>query len=537
MIYTIRSSFPIALLLLAISAPSPTQAQISLGTAESFGVLGGSAVTSTGATVVTGNLGISPGSALTGFPPGLVVPPGAIHIADAVAAQAQADTTAAYNAILATPTLVDLTGTDLGGLTLTPGVYGFASSAQLTGVLSLDTLGNPDAVFIFKIASTLTTASGASVQLVNGGSACKIFWQIGSSATLGSTTNLLGNVIAFTSITLNTNASISGRALARNGAVTMSGANTVTVCPPAVACPSISLSPATLPAGMVGSAYNQIVTASGSSALPYTYSVSSGALPGGLLLGSGSGAITGVPTTPGTFIFTITATDTNGCFGSQVYTIQIAAIGCPPILLSPSTLPSGLLGSPYNQVVTASGGTSPYTYSVSSGSLPTGLLLDGGTGAITGIPIVAGIFNFTITAIDSLGCPGSLPYTISIAACPIITLSPPTLPEPEVGVPYSEFVSASGGAPPYTYAVTSGALPAGLLLDSSTGEIFGIATTEEMANFIITATDTNGCTGLMGYNMQTVLITTVVPTLSGWGQLALMLVIGLTALVFLVKRP
>jgi hypothetical protein len=215
--------------LLSLAQTDAALAAISLGTAESFGVLGGSTVTNTGATIITGNLGVSPGSAVTGFPPGTVTPPSTIHKADAIAAQARIDVTTAYNAIIATPTLVDLTGTDLGGLTLTPGVYGFNSSAQLTGTLILDALGNPNAVFIFKIGSSLTTASGSSVLMINGGSSCNVFWQVGSSATLGTNSVFKGNILALTSITVTTGASLEGRALARNGAVTLD-TNTVSGC-------------------------------------------------------------------------------------------------------------------------------------------------------------------------------------------------------------------------------------------------------------------------------------------------------------------
>jgi subtilisin family serine protease len=192
----------------------------SLGTASTFAVLGGSTVTNTGATTVNGDLGVSPGSAVTGFPPGTVVG-GTIHAADALAAQAQADTTTAYNGLAGQACTADLTGQDLGGKTLTAGVYCFSSSAQLTGALTLNAQSNANAVFVFKIGSSLTTASGASVLLINGGSPCNVFWQVGSSATLGTTTTFVGNILALTSITLNTGAGVSGRALARNGAVTM----------------------------------------------------------------------------------------------------------------------------------------------------------------------------------------------------------------------------------------------------------------------------------------------------------------------------
>jgi Ice-binding-like/IPTL-CTERM motif len=195
------------------------RAQSTLGTAQSFAVLGGSTVTNTGPSVLTGDLGVSPGSAITGFPPGTAT--GTIHAADAVALQAQNDVTTQYNALASAACTADLTGQDLGGKTLTSGVYCFSSSAQLTGILTLNAQGNANATFVFKIGSTLTTASGSSVLLINGGNPCGVAWQIGSSATLGTTTSFVGNLIALSSITLNTGANIIGRALARNAAVTL----------------------------------------------------------------------------------------------------------------------------------------------------------------------------------------------------------------------------------------------------------------------------------------------------------------------------
>lgn len=195
---------------------------VPLGTADPFAVLAGSTVINTGATIVHGNLGVWPGSAVVGFPPGIVTPPGSIHAADAVAMNAQADLTTAYNFAAGEPCGSVLTGQDLGGLTLTPGVYCFASSAQLTGTLTLNGLGDSNAVFVFQIGSTLTTASGSAVVFTNGGQGDSVFWQVGSSATLGTTTAFAGNILALTSITLNTGATIQcGRALARNGAVTL----------------------------------------------------------------------------------------------------------------------------------------------------------------------------------------------------------------------------------------------------------------------------------------------------------------------------
>ena len=192
-----------------------------LGTAESFAVLGGQTVTNTGPSVINGDLGVSPGGAVTGFPPGIVTPPGTIHAADAVALQAQSDVTIAFNDLAGRASNFSLTGMDLGGLTLVPGVYTFSSSAQLTGTLTLDVQGNPNAEFIFQIGSTLTTASSSSVLLINAADPCEVYWQVGSSATLGTTTAFVGNILALTSIALNSGASMSGRALARNGEVTL----------------------------------------------------------------------------------------------------------------------------------------------------------------------------------------------------------------------------------------------------------------------------------------------------------------------------
>lgn len=202
----------------------------TLGTAESFAVLGGSAVTNTGLSIIFGDVGVSPGSSITGFPPGTVLPPGTIHAADAVAANARADTITAYNNLQARPTQFDLSGQDLGGLVLSPAVYAFTASAQLTGVLTLNGLGDPNAEFVFKIGSTLTTATNSMVVLINGANGDNVYWAVGSSATLGTNTSFVGNILALTSITLNTAASIvCGRALAINGAVTLDN-NAITIC-------------------------------------------------------------------------------------------------------------------------------------------------------------------------------------------------------------------------------------------------------------------------------------------------------------------
>jgi type VI secretion system secreted protein VgrG len=200
----------------------PAYAGPILGTAGSFGVLGGSTVTNTGPTTINGNLGVWPGTALTNVPPLTVT--GTINLGDGVAQTAQGDLTTAYNGLVGMSVTADETGKDLGTLTLTPGVYKFDSSAQLTGTLTLNAQGNNNALWVFEIGSTLTTASASSVDIINPGPTPNegLFWQVGSSATLGTTTAFEGNIVALTAITLDTGATIAcGSALARNAAVTL----------------------------------------------------------------------------------------------------------------------------------------------------------------------------------------------------------------------------------------------------------------------------------------------------------------------------
>ena len=213
-------------------------AQATLGTAKSFAVLGGSTVTNTGTTTLGGDLGVWSGSSITGENSGgnKILYTGTVHKGDGVAHQAQDDARSAYNALAGLPSKANLSGTDLGALgsPLTPGVYRFSTSAFLTGALVLDFMGNSASSFVFQIGSTLITASNSSVSVVNPGASgtnTSIFWQVGSSATLGTNTSFMGTIIADQSITLTTGANIvCGRAIALVGAVTLDGNNILNQC-------------------------------------------------------------------------------------------------------------------------------------------------------------------------------------------------------------------------------------------------------------------------------------------------------------------
>lgn len=218
----------VAVLILSVlpiaASYASVQAQVGLGTAGNFAVLAGTTITNTGPTTITGDVGLSPGSAIVGA--ASITEHGTFHITDAVAAQAQNDLVTAYNDASGRPAdAVSLP--DITGQTLLPGVYQSTSSLNLTGDVTLNGQGNPDAVFIFQVASTLITGSGSRVVLTGSAQACNVFWQVGSSATLGTDSLFRGSILALTSITLTTGTVVEGRALARNGAVTME-ANTVT---------------------------------------------------------------------------------------------------------------------------------------------------------------------------------------------------------------------------------------------------------------------------------------------------------------------
>jgi hypothetical protein len=427
------------LMLVVLLAAAPFQAAFaavapSLGTAGSFAVLGGSTVTNTGPTILIGDLGVSPGTAITGFPPGTVVG-GTIHAADAVAAQAQNATTTAYNA-LASQACNTTFGvpTDLVGMTLVPGVYCFSSSAALSGALTLDAQGDPNAVWVFKVGSTLITGSNASVVTINGGQQCNVFWQVGSSATIGTGTSFAGNILALTSITLTTNATLAGRALAQNGAVTLdSNVVSISTCavPPVTPIPPTlgkSFSPATIAAGGTSTLTLTLSNADATAAVLTAPLVDT--LPTGLVVaatpnaantcgGTVTTSATSVTLTGGgiaansscTVTVNVTAADGGGYVNSlatgalQTSNGGNAAPAIATLTVIPALPSAPTLGKAFTPATIAQGGTSTLTVTLSNTN---------STAAILTAPLVDTLpGGLTVSGIASTTCTGAVTTTTS----------------------------------------------------------------------------------------------------------------------------
>ncbi|WP_394663379.1 putative Ig domain-containing protein [uncultured Sphingomonas sp.] len=253
-----------------------------------------------------------------------------------------------------------------------------------------------------------------------------------------------------------------------------------------VGAPAIVVTPATLSSATVGQAYDQTVTASGAGT-SYSYAVTAGALPSGVTLAS-DGRLTGTPGAGGSFTFTLTATNAAGFTGARAYTLSIAA---PTLALSPASLPAGTSGVAYSATLSASGGIAPYNFAVTAGALPAGVTLSS-SGVLTGTAIQSGSFTFSVTATDNSN--GSGPYSATrsytlVIGAPALTLVPATLANATVGVAYSQTLIANGGTAPYSYAVSAGALPAGVTLGAN-GTLSGTPTAGGSYNFTVTATDT-----------------------------------------------
>ena len=376
-------------------------------------MLAGSTVTNTGNTVVVGNVGVFPGTAVTGFPPGIVVG-GVINAGNAVAGTAQNDLTTAYVDAAGRAFNPSILPGDIGGQTFLPGVYRNNSSLGITGTVTLNGNGNSNSVFIFQVATTLTTAAGNSVvNLINGAQASNVFWQVGSSATLGTNTVFNGTILAQASITVTTGAVLNGRALARTGAVTLAS-NAVTNPGPSGAPGTLSVSCA-FPTAVLNQAYTSALTATGGIP-PYTFSISVGSLPTGLTLNPSTGAITGTPTVSGSVSYTARVADSAA--GVATTSCAINVLATPPALSLNCATGTGQLGVPFISALVGVGGVPPYTYSIPSGALPTGVTLAPSTGSLTGTPSALGTFNYSGRVVDSASTTVTNACAISVVAAP-----------------------------------------------------------------------------------------------------------------------
>ncbi|MEK7413776.1 MAG: putative Ig domain-containing protein, partial [Planctomycetota bacterium] len=264
-------------------------------------------------------------------------------------------------------------------------------------------------------------------------------------------------------------------------------------------CPQITLTPGSLPSGTAGVAYSQTIVPGGSTG-SYTLAMTGGSLPPGLMFNPATGDISGAPTQVGVFNFTIRATDQFNCFEERAYAL---AITCPTITLSPDNLPDGTVSAAYSQALTAAPAGGNYSFAVTAGALPPGLTL-AANGSLSGTLTQTGTFSFTVTATGYGGsCTGQRAYVVRVN-CPAIALSPNNLTNSFTGEAYSQTITASGLGGSYTFAVSSGSLPPGLMLNTATGAITGMATTASANpfNFTITATNTaSGCTGSQPYSV------------------------------------
>ena len=306
---------PLILLFAIPQKPQAAQANIDLGTASAYAVLAGSTITNSGPTTLCGNLGLSPGTSVTGAP--VLICGGVPHVTDVEAAQAQLDLTAAYtDAAGRFGGTALITAGDIGGQTLYPGLYTEASSLALTGPVTLDALGDSTAVFIIQIGSTLTTAAGSSVVLVGGAQAANVYWQIGTTCTLGTTTSFKGNILALDAIIFDTGAVLEGRALARNAEVTFL-TNTITIpillntyTPTPVPTQTASFTPSFTDTLTITATFTPTFTDTFTSSFTDTYTLTASFTPSYTPSSTDTFTATHTPSFTPVFTDTFTATDT-----------------------------------------------------------------------------------------------------------------------------------------------------------------------------------------------------------------------------------
>ena len=406
----------------------------------------------------------------------------------------------------ALPAGVTFSGNTLSGTPTAPGSYPItvtATDTSLTGagapfsITQNYTLNVPAPAIVIAPATLPNTTAGLSYSqtiTASGGAAPYTFavtagalptgLSLGSGGALSGTTTAAGT-FNFTVTATDVNAQ------------TASNAYTVVV-----AVPTLTLTPATLPGGTAGVAYTQTLTIAGGIA-PYTVT-QTGALPAGITFNTATNTFSGTPTQAGTFNISVTATDSTGGTAATVTNNYVLTIATPTLTLTPATVPAGTAGVAYNQTFVASGGIAPYAYTVSGGALPAGMTLTA-AGVLSGTPTAAGTFNFSVTATDSTtGTAATVTnaYTLTLSA-PTIVINPATLPGAVQSIVYSQTLVATGGTAPYTFAITAGAMPAGLTL-STAGVLSGTPTVTGVFNFTVTATDALAFTGTRPYALTVV---------------------------------
>lgn len=356
-----------------------------------------------------------------------------------------------------------------------------ASIARATGT---GTIINDDAVVTVGPASLPSATAGSAYSQnlsASGGTAPYTFTVTAGALPAGLTLSpagvLSGTPTATGSFNFTASATDSGNPTtgSRAYALVVAGANVI-------------LPATTLPAGTAGQAYSSAITPAAGGIAPYTYAVTAGALPAGITLNSATGAVTGTPTSAGNFAFSVTATDSTSGTASQATQSYAVTIAAPTIVVAPSALPTATRGTAYSQTLSASGGTAPYTYTLSAGSLPAGLTL-ASNGTLSGTATTEGSFTVTVRATDAGNFTGDQAYSLTVAA-PNLALPASNLPAGTAGQAYTAAISpATGGTAPYSYALTAGALPSGVVLDAATGALSGTPTVSGTFNFTLTVTD------------------------------------------------
>ena len=406
----------------------------------------------------------------------------------------------------ALPAGVTFSGNTLSGTPTVPGSYPItvtATDTSLTGagapfsIAQNYTLDVPAPAIVIAPATLPNTTAGLaySQSLTASGGAAPYTFAVTAGAlptglTLGSGGALSGTTTAAGTFNFTVTATdVNGQ--------TASNAYTVVV-----AVPTITLTPATLPGGTAGVAYTQTLTIAGGIA-PYTVT-QTGALPAGLTFNTATNTFSGTPTQAGTFNISVTATDSTGGTAATVTNNYTLTIATPTLTLTPATVPAGTAGVAYTQNFVASGGIAPYAYTVSAGALPAGMTLTA-AGVLSGTPTAAGTFNFSVTATDSTTGTAAMvtnAYTLTLSA-PTIVINPATLPGSVQSIAYSQVLTATGGTAPYTFAISAGALPAGLTL-SAAGTLSGTPTVTGAFNFTVRATDALAFTGTRVYTLTVV---------------------------------